>query len=260
MFPHNVPLPEPKTSAKLIGGALHFLHLCTRVSQVRKVPDADLGWEDMYKEHDGDSWFDWTTPMTILLIAASVLNTFCLFSRIRLYRLHHSPDPVSSPSATFVSSSLDFSPIPPPTTSARLWYAFSGFWRFLLNMDPPKSLYANGNGENVKTVQQLEVWTPGDAELYMGLFVVYSPAHAMLWMGVSSANWMLMLAVMALMGAQLRVMTRSYEVLLKDKEIIFAEVMHEYNRGFVYPRVNPVRKDVAVMTHQSEVVNVWEGY
>lgn len=59
MFPHNVPLPAPKTSAKLIGGALHFLHLCTRVSQVRNVPDADLGWEDMYREHDGDSWFDW---------------------------------------------------------------------------------------------------------------------------------------------------------------------------------------------------------
>jgi hypothetical protein len=140
--------------------------------------------------------------MTVLLIAASVLNALYLFSRIRLYRLHHTPDPVSSPSATFVSSSLDFSPIPPPSTSARLWYAFSAFWRFLLNMDPPRSLYSNGNGENMKTVQQLEVWTPGEAELYMGLFVVYSPAHAMLWMGVTSANWMLMFAVMALVGAQ----------------------------------------------------------
>lgn len=27
---------------------------------------------------------------------------------------------------------------------------------------------------------------------------------------------------------------------------------------FVYPRVNPVRKDAAVMTHESEMVNVWE--
>jgi len=71
-------------------------------------------------------------------------------------------------------------------------------------------------------------------------------------------------------------LTRSYEVLVKDKEIIAAEVMHEYNEGvcfiillpvpsidteilqFVYPRVNPIRKDVAVMTHQAETVNVWE--
>ena len=27
---------------------------------------------------------------------------------------------------------------------------------------------------------------------------------------------------------------------------------------FVYPRVNPVRKDVAVMTNQAEIVNIWE--
>jgi hypothetical protein len=27
---------------------------------------------------------------------------------------------------------------------------------------------------------------------------------------------------------------------------------------FVNPRINPIRRDVAVMTHQSEVVNVWE--
>jgi len=38
---------------------MHFLHLCIRVSQVSKVPDSDLGWEDMYREGEGDSWFDW---------------------------------------------------------------------------------------------------------------------------------------------------------------------------------------------------------
>ena len=27
---------------------------------------------------------------------------------------------------------------------------------------------------------------------------------------------------------------------------------------FVYPRVNPIRKDAAVMTHESEVVDVWQ--
>jgi len=59
-------------------------------------------------------------------------------------------------------------------------------------------------------------------------------------------------------GAQSNAMTHSYKALLKDKEIISAEVFNEYNQGFVYPRINPVRKDVAVMTHQSEVVNVWE--
>lgn len=59
MFPDNIPLPEPRTSAWLLGGTMHFLHLIVRISQVRKVPDADAGWEDMYRESEGSSWFDW---------------------------------------------------------------------------------------------------------------------------------------------------------------------------------------------------------
>jgi hypothetical protein len=59
MFPHNVPLPAPKTSAWLLGGGMHFLHFLLRINQVHKVPDSDIGWEDMYREHEGSSWFDW---------------------------------------------------------------------------------------------------------------------------------------------------------------------------------------------------------
>ena len=59
LFPHNVPLPAPRTAAWLIGATLHVLHLCVRISQIRSVPDSDLGWEDMYREGEGESWFDW---------------------------------------------------------------------------------------------------------------------------------------------------------------------------------------------------------
>ncbi|CDO72912.1 hypothetical protein BN946_scf185002.g97 [Trametes cinnabarina] len=156
-FPNNVPLPSPHNSAWIIGGTMHFLHLCVRVAQIRKVPDSDLGWEDMYREGEGESWFDWTVPMTFLLISASVLNALVLFTRTRTYYLNLAHEPVSSPHASFT-----------------------------------RALY------------------------------------------------------------------RSYEALLKDKAIIAAEVLHEYDEKFVYPRVNPVRKDAAVMTHESEMVNVWE--
>jgi hypothetical protein len=49
-------------------------------------------------------------------------------------------------------------------------------------------------------VQQLEVWTPGDLELM--LFNVYSPVHVFLWMATGSSNWMMMVFVMGLVGAQ----------------------------------------------------------
>ncbi|KAJ8700136.1 hypothetical protein PTI98_003192 [Pleurotus ostreatus] len=102
----------------------------------------------------------------------------------------------------------------------------------------------------------MEVWAPGDFELM--LFSIYSPAHSLLWTATTTSNWMIMLIIMGLLGLQTNVLFLSYKTLLKDKEIISAEVMNEYNKLFVYPRVNPIRKDVAVMTHQSEVVDVWE--
>jgi hypothetical protein len=140
--------------------------------------------------------------MTIFLFAAAVLNAIYLFSRIKLYRLHLRPDPVSSPNAKFVAAQLDFQPLEPPPLTARirksLWFGFSASWRFLLGMQPP--VYNTAPPAKTARVQQLEVWTPGDLELM--LFNVYSPVHVFLWMATGSSNWMMMVFVMGLVGAQ----------------------------------------------------------
>ncbi|OSD08643.1 hypothetical protein PYCCODRAFT_1401245 [Trametes coccinea BRFM310] len=267
-FPNNVPLPSPQNSAWLLGGTMHFLHLCVRVSQIRRVPDSDLGWEDMYREGEGESWFDWTVPMTFVLISASIVNALFLFTRTRTYYLNLASEPVSSPHASFVkrprtphrTSSDDL--LPRRTLAGILSALLHALWRglavsvrFLLNLSPPRTR-APQPWEEDERVQQLEVWTPG--ELEMALFGTYSPVHGLLWMATTSANWMMMFLVMFAVGVQTRALSRSYEALLKDKAIIAAEVLHEYDEKFVYPRVNPVRKDAAVMTHESEMVNVWE--
>ncbi|KAI0054080.1 hypothetical protein FA95DRAFT_1579132 [Auriscalpium vulgare] len=249
IFPANVPLPTPRTSACLIGGAMHFVHFCVRVSQIRAVPDSDIGWEDMYREDNDVSWFDWTVPMTFLLFAAAALNALLLFSHTKLYHLHSQPDPVASPHARFVATPAD-----PPTLMMRLrahtWRAFVAFWRFLLGIGTSAS---GGGSERARRVQELEVWTPGEGELM--LFCVYSPMHAFLWSMWNSGNWIMMSVAMLGVGVQLRVMTKTYEALLKDKAIIAAEVMHEYDVKFVYPRVNPIRRDACVMTSQAEMVD-----
>ncbi|RDX56543.1 hypothetical protein OH76DRAFT_1451649 [Lentinus brumalis] len=271
-FPHNVPLPSPQNSARVIGGTLHFLHLCVRISQIRRVPDSDLGWEDMYREGEGESWFDWTVPMTFMLVSASILNTLYLFTRTKTYFLNLASEPVSSPHASFIkrprtphrSSSDDLVPrrSVPALLLALLGSLFSALWRglvlstrFLLNLSPPKAR-APQPWEESERVQQLEVWTPGALE--MALFSLYSPVHSLLWIATTSANWMLTFFIMFIVGVQTRALARSYEALLKDRAIIAAEVMHEYDEKFVNPRVNPVRKDAAVMTHESEMVNAWE--
>ncbi|KIP09488.1 hypothetical protein PHLGIDRAFT_126236, partial [Phlebiopsis gigantea 11061_1 CR5-6] len=102
LFPNNVPLPPPKTSAYIMGGTMHLLHFIIRVSQIRSIPDSELGWEDLFREDEGTSWFDWTTPVSILLILGSIYNTFRLFTHTRLYQLNMAVDPVASPHAKFV--------------------------------------------------------------------------------------------------------------------------------------------------------------
>ena len=42
---------------------MHLFHLSVCVSRIRKVPDSDLGWEDMYREGEGEPWFDWVRPL-----------------------------------------------------------------------------------------------------------------------------------------------------------------------------------------------------
>ncbi|KAH7871841.1 uncharacterized protein C8R40DRAFT_1120426 [Lentinula edodes] len=258
-FPNNVPLPTPRTSACVIGGFLHFLHLCVRVSQARSAQSSDLEWNEMLRETEGRSWFDWTMPMTLFLIAASVTNAVYTFTRIKLYRLYRRVEPVSSPNAKFVDSDdLDFDKLEPPSLAMRFragaWNALIAFWRFLLGLKPSTKLPSSTRKST--RVQQLQIWTPGDLE--MMLFNIYSPVHALLWMATNSSNWIIMLLIMGTVGLQLNTMMLSYKTLIKDKDILHAEVMNEYNEGFVYPRINPIRKDVAIMTHQSEVVNVWE--
>ncbi|KAK2466909.1 hypothetical protein APHAL10511_001167 [Amanita phalloides] len=257
LFPHNVPLPSSQTSARIIGAALHFLHFCIRFNQSRQVTDSDLGWEDMYQE-ESRSWFDWALPLSCLLIAVSFANAVYLFSRTRVYRLHHQPDPISSPNAKFISANFDIEPeVPVPFTkhiSSGVWHAFVYFWRFLLGIRQPASL--NTLSGKATRVQELQVWNPGELELI--LFSIYSPVHPFLWMATGTTNWILMICVMFLVSFQMNGLIRAFNVLVKDKALIAAEMLNEYNQGYVYPRLHPIRKDVAVMTHQSEMINVWE--
>ncbi|KAF8350701.1 hypothetical protein F5887DRAFT_1209707 [Amanita rubescens] len=257
LFPHNVPLPSPKTSARIIGAVLHLLHFCIRFSQSRRVPESDLGWEDMYQE-ENKSWFDWTFPLSCLLVATTFANAIYLFSRTRVYRFHRQPDPLSSPNAKFTSANFDQEPEVPISVTGRLgsgaWRAFAYFWRFLLGIQQPAPL--NSLSGKTTRVQELQVWNPGELELM--LFSIYSPVHPFLWMATSITNWILMFFVMFLVSFQLNTVIRAFNVLLKDKALIASEVLHEYNQGYVYPRLHPIRKDVAVMTHQSELINVWE--
>ena len=219
-FPNNVPLPSHQTSARILGGLLHFLHLCVRVSQGRAVPDSELGWEDMYAEDTGASWFSWTIPLTLLLLGAAILNAMYLFTRVKIYRLHRRQDPVSSPNAKYVSEELDFEPLEAPSIKEQLWGAFTKSFRWLLGMKPK----AAAKTRTATRILQMEVWTPGDVET--SLFCVYSPVHALLWMQTGSSNWIMMFAIMALVGFQVRCFPSADSALLTQSSSFTPSVAH----------------------------------
>ena len=157
----------------------------------------------------------------MLLIAASVWNTFRLFTRTRLYQLNMAVDPVASPHAKFVrreSKETQTHRAPPARRRGALvlailrslWRGFAVSVRFLLNMSPPKDRQMAST--RYERVQQLEVWTPGELEL--ALFGLYSPVHAMLWMAVTTANWMLLFFSMFITSVQVRPSSKSLSCLL----------------------------------------------
>ncbi len=197
------------------------MHLCVRVSQVRAVPDSDIGWENMHREANGLSLFDWasrlsscfsvlflilfqTLPVTICLILACAANAILLFTRTRIYDFHRQTEPVSSPNAKFVSADLDFEPLAVPTfferVSGGLWTACVAVIRFLFGWDFSSSKGASSR--KASRVQQLEAWHPADRDVR--LFCIYSPAHCLMWMATGSSNWIIMLLIMGFVGLQVR--------------------------------------------------------
>ncbi|PPR08095.1 hypothetical protein CVT24_010556 [Panaeolus cyanescens] len=252
IFPDNLPLPSSKICARAIAAALHVFNLCMHASY-----EAEYNWDDASSSRRS-SWFDWTTPLALLLILFSLYNTYKVYSRRKTYKFHRRTEPLASPHAKFVVTDVDLEPLPQPSAAQRAWsaavYAFSASWRFLLGFNPP----ARPSPPRIKTsrVQELEMWDPNELELE--LFTWYSPVHALIWFFMGYINWLLAIVLMFLISVQLNALVSMYTLLLKDRLILSAESMKEYNDIFVTPRLNPIRRDVAVMTHQSEIVNVWE--
>lgn len=143
-----------------------------------------------------------TTPITILLMSFSVLNTYNLSTRTKHYQFLRRQDPISSPNANFVVTKMDLERLERPSWGKRirlnLWYALSLSWRFLFGMQLPHS--GSATKEVTSKVQELEVWMPSEMETE--LFSIYSPAHALLWLAIGSTNWLLSILIMGLVSLQ----------------------------------------------------------
>ena len=113
---------------------LHFLHFCIRFSQSRRVPDSDLGWEDMYQE-ENKSWFDWVWRLlpirncliysySLLDIAAVLPSCCCGVHQCGISILSHKglPPSPSTRSCVFPQRQIYLCQLRPRTRSTCLLY------------------------------------------------------------------------------------------------------------------------------------------
>lgn len=90
-------------------------------------------------------------------------------------------------------------------------------------------------------IYTLRVWDVYEAPLWLFTYVisidarVYSPAHALWWsvagsLGLHPAvTWLLTATMLALFSAQAYMLAREYEALLKDRQLLQSEMLHEYD-------------------------------
>ena len=142
---------------------------------------------------------------------AAFVNAGSLFQRTRVYKMYHAHEPLSSPNAKFVER--EATPVPQyelddaglvRRAMQHVWGALTHSVRFLLGRTPEQPQV-----QTVGRVQILAKWDP--AEFEMILFAIYSPIHPLLWLALTSANWILMSMIMVFTGLQVCVVV-AYDV------------------------------------------------
>ncbi|KAL7414902.1 hypothetical protein BDY24DRAFT_384970 [Mrakia frigida] len=257
--------------ARPLGFALTALHFFLRAplwsnankspSNILRAGGAKKGrwegrWDTPEEGMTRTSIFHWTILLSIFLVLAATLNAVYLFTRTRSYRMHLRTDPLSSPNARKVPEEDPMAQA--GGANAQSWMAAWVFAkrylsplpvaRFLLSL-PPKSA---SHEKKRRLVQQLDVWDPPAFNLQ--LFSTYTPPTALvLHFLTPSSPWVAILVALAV-SFQCDFIVGKYAALIKDKELLAGEVMHEYDQKFVYPTIFKPMKDAATTTHEAETI------
>lgn len=71
MLQHDLPLPPPKTTGRIIGVTLHLIHACAKWAEIRDMHKAEDGWGELNvqsiflddEEEQGPLWTRWVCDM-----------------------------------------------------------------------------------------------------------------------------------------------------------------------------------------------------
>jgi hypothetical protein len=106
---------------------------------------------------------------------------------------------------------------------------------------------------------------------------IYSPPVALLIQFLDRSNFFIFFTSIAFLVVQVRplvlillqdipdasllilqtyIITHSFSQMVKDRQTVNREVMHEYNAKFVAPRIHYARRDASTMTNEAEMLDL----
>ncbi|KAL7271116.1 hypothetical protein RUND412_006145 [Rhizina undulata] len=182
------------------------------------------------------------------LLAISCVNAIYCFTRRKPYRLFE--------------SNIEIEPATPSARRVRVDSSPSEirFFSKLLSpiLDSPDD---RSHPDKTRDVWEISVWDP--SPLSLRIFSLFSPAHALIYFlsfpintrssnltGTPNANAIGVVSTVilsqVLVSLQLYYVQKSFTQQVKDHTIIHKEVLHEYDAKYVHPRLNVIRRDVAI--------------
>ncbi|PLW18102.1 hypothetical protein PCANC_03467 [Puccinia coronata f. sp. avenae] len=204
-------------------------------------------------QQQNKSWFHFGFAEAIWMFSLSMCgyscyNAYQLFTTRRAYQLHHREDMVNSPNVTLVQSPTAPQEDPPS-------------WRETIFSVIKKILSATigwPNSEMHQIPKPTQVYQLNVSQIdpvKLKVFIVYPPPQAFLiYFANFSESWLHWVLLMAFLICQNYFIVNYFCQHVKDKEIIQAEVMHEYNTKFVYPKAFPHTREASTMTSSAEFI------
>lgn len=196
--------------------------------------------------------------MGYTLILVSLLNALFVYSRTKKYSLVNRPIEKipDTPSAHKVLYEESYDPSPDDDAAANTQSPVKKIMNSLFfstatdsNADSVSPTYTiSDSSSSGPRIWVLDIWDPPLFNLY--LMSVYSPLSVLtLWYGPLS--FFTIILFWPLLSYYLYTQTRMWLVLQKDKTILHAEVLGEYEQSVVRPIVSAARRDVCVGTDGS---------
>ncbi|KAK8854500.1 hypothetical protein IAR55_003239 [Kwoniella newhampshirensis] len=235
-------------------------------------------WENEGKTHGRGLLGGWSKFIfTLLFLLLAVGNATYLFTRFRTYdmQLRSAQEPVPSPHASPVAAhkakkddddvfSTPTNAVQEPSSQGAKIVKFTGrALLYLIKFTFHATLSAFGKprrdapaftgfGQAEDKIQSLRVWDP--QEFCLAFFCAFPPTSPLLTHLLTPLHPFLTPFLHLSTTFLLSHLAKSYAQLVKDRMLLSAEVMREYDQRFVYKRVFSNRMDRGVGTHEAELV------